>query len=300
MKLKEKLKMAARKARKRSTKKAVAVVGSSALAVPAGMEDEFAGFINRDKASAVAAGWPYLSTQGSTPVMTLSGQPVGSGGKDGKGSPAIEAVILGGARINQYYAGEYVPGKSTPPKCYAIADPLWEAGEVENKIAPPADLKTKEADSCVECRFNAFGSGRGNAKACKNTVRLAMLPAASDDFAKADGLMLSAPPTAMKTWAAYVAPLTAVNRPVLSVVTEIEKVPSETGAGFSLKFTTLKPIQDKTTLRMIMARAKGDGGTALTQPPPAIGAEGGAKPSRRRKVVKKGKKKAARKKASRK
>jgi len=169
------------------------------------------------------------------------------------------------------------------------------------KIAPPADLKSKKDDTCAECRFNAFGSGRGNAKACKNTVRLAMLPAATDDFSKADGMMLSVPPSGMRSWAAYVAPLLAIHRPVMTVITEIEKIPSTTGAGFSLGFNTLSLIQDKTALRAILTRTKGDGGAALIQPPPAVGAEGGgAKPQRRRKVVKKakakGKKKAARKK----
>jgi hypothetical protein len=286
--------MAARKARKRTTKKskAVAVVGRSDLALPSDLQDEFAEFVNRDKASAVAAGWPFLSTQGATPVMSVGGQPVGCD-RPGR-EHTIVAVVLGGVRANQYYAGEFTPGKPTPPVCYAIADPMWEAGEVEGKLAPPADLKSKEADTCAECRYNAFGSGRGNAKACKNTVKLAMLPAGSDDFAKADGFMLSAPPTVMKAWAAYVAPLAAMRRPVMTVITEVEKIPSETGAGFSLGFTTLDLIQDKTDLRSILARAKGDGGAALVQPPPAAEASG-AKPQRRRKVVKKAKKKARKK-----
>ncbi|GAG43702.1 unnamed protein product, partial [marine sediment metagenome] len=198
----------------------------------------------------------------------------------------IEAIVLGGARINQFYEGDFTPGKPTPPTCYAIADPLWEAGEVEGKIAPPADLKSKQSDKCSDCAFNAFGSGRGNAKACKNTVRLAMLPACTDDVAKADGFMLSVPPTGMRSWASYVAPLAAVGRPVQTVITEIEKIPNTTGAGFSLAFSTLQPIQDETTLRSILARAKGDGGAALVQPPPAAESSG-AKPKRRRKVVKK-------------
>jgi hypothetical protein len=84
----------------------------------------------------------------------------------------------------------------------------------------------------------------------------------------------------------------------MTVVTAIEKIPSETGAGFALNFTTLRPIQDTADLQAILARAKGDGGAALVQPPPAMGADsGGAKPQRRRSVVKKGgKRKAARRK----
>lgn len=274
-------------ARRKKKTRAVART-QSALALPKEMEDEFTEYVNRDKASTVAAGWPFLSTQGSTPVMTLAGVPVGCDRGD-----MIEAVILSGARVNNYYGpDDFVPGKTAPPVCYAIADPAWKAGEIENKLAPPADLKTKCSDSCAECRFNAFGSGRGNAKACKNTVRLAMFHAGESDFSKADGLMLSVPPTAMRSWAAYVAPLAAIKRPVFSVVTEIEKIPNTKGAGFSLALTMLSPIQDKTTLRALAARLKGDGGAALVQPPPAVGdSSGTAKPQRRRKVKKKARRK---------
>ena len=283
--------MAARKKARRKTK-AIATTGTSAIALPSDLQDEFAEFINRDKASAVAVGWPYLSTQGGGSVMSLSGQPVGS-----ESGPAIEAIILGGARVNQYYTGDFIPGKPSAPSCYAIADPTWSASEVETKLAPPKDLKTKESETCDECRYNAFGSGKGNAKACKNTVRLALLPASTDDFSKADGMMLSCPPTTMKAWGGYVAPLVAIGRPVMTVVSSIEKVPAVQGSGFNFVFTTLRTIQNKEALRAILARAKGDGGAALVQPPPTGSAGGGAKTTRRRKVVKKGgKKKGARRK----
>ena len=287
--------MAVRKARKRNPRKKTArhsavvpVLGCSDLALPAELQDEFAPFINRDRASAVAAGWPYASTQGSTPIMTLSGQPIG----DEKG--LLEAVILGGIRMNQYYEGDFTPGKPTPPVCYAIADPAWESGEIETKLAPPTDLPSKQSDTCAACRWNAFGSGRGNAKACKNTVRLALLPADAEDFSKVDGLMLSVPPTGLRAWSAYVAPLTAIKRPVMSMVTQIEKVPNTKGAGFALRFTTLRAIHDTTVLRALLARAGGDGGAALVQPPPTAGVDGadGATPGRRgprrRKVIKAG------------
>jgi hypothetical protein len=285
--------MAARKARKRSKTKAVTVAGQNALALPAGMEDEFAKHINRDKASATAAGWPYISTQGSTPQMTLSGAPIGC-----ESGPAIRAVVLGAVRMNQKYEGDFVPGKPTSPTCYAIADVNWEAGEVEGKLAPPADLKSKADASCASCRFNAFGSGKGNAKECKNVVRLALLPAPSEDYAKADGIMLSVPPGGMKKWGSYVAPLAAIGRPVMTVITEIEKMPSEKGAGFTFDFSTVKPINDKPTLLTILARAGGDGIAALLQPPPAASEASGGKRQRRRKVIKKGvsKKKGARRK----
>lgn len=284
--------MPARKAKKRTTRKTrktkalTPVLGRSELSLPADMEDEFSKYVNRDKASATSAGWPYASTQGSTPVMTCAGAKLGNA----RGGPELEAIVLGGNRVNSFYQGEFTPGKPTPPSCYAIADPDWESGEVEAKLRPPADLASKEHDDCAGCPQNAFGSGRGNSKACKNTVRLALLPADAKDYSKADGLMLSVPPTSLRAWSSYVGQWTAINRPVMTVVTEIAKIPNEKGAGFALRFEKVRPISDRDDLHALLSRAAGDGAAALVQPPPTAAADekGSSTGPRRRKVVKKG------------
>ncbi|GAG06954.1 unnamed protein product, partial [marine sediment metagenome] len=254
--------MASKKtARKRKKASAVATVGRSTMALPAELEDEFAKYVNRDRASAGAAGWPFIKTEGSTPFMMLGEQKIG----DANG--ALDAIVLGAVRINTHYEGDFQPGVVTPPTCFALADLAWDAAEIDAKLAPPAELPTKASDACQGCRFNAFGSGRGNSKACKNSVRLALIPADSKDFTKADGLLLNVPPASMKLWSSYVQPWASIGRPIFSVLTQIEKMPAQRGSGFTLHFTPMGPIDDVESLRELAARVSSDAEAALTQPP---------------------------------
>ena len=260
--------MAARKKtarKKRATTKAVAAPKSNALALPADLQDEFAVHVNRDKATATSAGWPYISTQGSTEIMTLNDAAIGD--------PGIDAVILGGNRINMYYEGGFQPGVFRPATCFAVASLDWDASEIDEKMAPPADLPSRMSDKCSTCPMNAFGSAeQGRGKACKNTVRLALLLEGAD-YAKAEGVMLSIPPTSLKPWTQYVSQFTAVNRPIGTIRSRITKVPNQAGAGFMLRFEPIEPVSDHGELRALLGRMNGDAKVALEQHPPVIGEE---------------------------
>lgn len=264
--------MAARKTRASSgqtettSKRAVARrTAERGLALPSDMQDEFDEYVNRDRASAVAGGWPWISTQGSAPQMRLGGQE----------AEELSVIVLGANRSNMYWEEEFRSGVFTPPKCYAIAHPSWKAGEVEEKLAPPADLKTRQAESCAKCDWNAFGSARrGRGKACSNTVRLAMIPADAKLVDKVEGAMLSVPPTSLRMWTQYARQIVdGLNRPVGTAVTRIRKVPNKQGAGFTFEFEMDDVIRDKELLRKILARMKGDAELALQQPPPTVDAE---------------------------
>lgn len=278
-------------ARKRSKKAAGGALATrmqgGAVALPASVADEFGDFVSREKASTTqTGGLPWISTQGSTAIMraNLGGDMAPVGDESG----ALDCIILGGNRSNLYYEGAFEPGAFRPPKCYAVADVAWQRGEVEDKLAPPADLAGKEAPRCKECRWNAFGTAdRGRGKACKNTVRLMLLPSNASDYEKADGYMLSLPPTSLGSWSKYVSRVVdGLRRPVATVVTRIRKVPNEKGAGFTLAFEPLSMVQDEEALRAIAGRVRGDAPPALMQPPPseAPDAPGGKAPQRRRKV----------------
>lgn len=268
------------------------------LALPSDLADEFGDFATRDKASATQTGGiPWVSTQGSSAVMkvNMGGELAPIGNEDG----SLDAIVLGGNRANMYFDRDFEPGVFTPPACYAVASRDWLRGEVEEKLAPPADLGTKQADRCKDCRWNAFGSAsRGRGKACSNTVRLMLIPDNVRDVSKADGIMLSVPPTSLANWGKYVTRVTdGLGRPVSSVITRIRKVPSERGAGFSFSFE-LKGVLDAKTQReellAIAERVKGDARQALEQPPPAAVADeddrapSGGKKTTRRKVVRRG------------
>jgi hypothetical protein len=111
----------------------------------------------------------------------------------------------------------------------------------EAAMAPPADLESKESDSCATCWANAFGTAeRGKGKACKNNVRLVVLPTIGEvediDFAKVAGARISVPPTSLKNWSGYANKIIeGLHVPLFAVITSIETEPAEKG-GFSMFF----------------------------------------------------------------
>lgn len=282
--------------------KAIARVSKSELALPESHAEKFAKFMKRDKASAAEAGWPYVSTAGSLPVMTLGDRELGDG--DG----ALTVIVLAARRVNSYFADPYEQGVMQVPSCGATAGVEWEGADVESQMAPPADLKTKEADTCKDCEFNAFGSAiQGKGKACKNTVRLAcLLPETAtkkDGLAKAEGVLISVPVASVKSWAKYVAHVNgSYERPVNTVFTTITKVLNPKTAGFTFNFDMAqdkdgKPavINTPDELDDIFARTEGDGLVAVSavvenradEDAPSKKAAGKKGP-RRQKVVRKG------------
>ena len=92
---------------------------------------------------------------------------------DGSVSETIQAVILDFVSNNSHYEAAYDKDNPTPPDCYAV-------GRNPNELAPHPDLEGKKSNACVNCPENAFGSGTGNSKACKNTRTLALLAEGAD------------------------------------------------------------------------------------------------------------------------
>ena len=91
---------------------------------------------------------------------------------DGKVSPGpINAVILDWRSVNQYYKGAYNPQKIEPPSCYAMA-------KDRTGMAPMETAPDPQATACEGCPWNEWGSasGGGRGKACKNQVKIALVP----------------------------------------------------------------------------------------------------------------------------
>lgn len=93
---------------------------------------------------------------------------------DGKTSPGpITAVVLDWRNINAYYKGAYNPQKVEPPTCFALS-------KLRENMKPSANCPDPQAESCGEnnCPWDAWGSapGGGRGKACKNQVRIAVVP----------------------------------------------------------------------------------------------------------------------------
>jgi len=118
-----------------------------------------------------------------------------------------------------------------------------------------------------------FGTdARGRAgKACKNVVRLAMLPADGElraaDLAKAMGVRLRVPVTSVRNWAAYAGMLTrGLHRPLFTVVSDvvIEPDPHNT---FTIRFEPVAAIEDESVLDALEGRLDEVKAT-LEEPPP--------------------------------
>jgi len=91
---------------------------------------------------------------------------------DGKVSPGpIDAVVLDWRNVNQYYPGVYNANKLESPSCFALSK------EIEG-MAPDATCGDPQFKNCAECPMNDWGSapGGGRGKACKNGVRIAIVP----------------------------------------------------------------------------------------------------------------------------
>ena len=91
---------------------------------------------------------------------------------DGKMSPGpITAVVLDWRSINAYYKGAYNPQKVEAPSCFAIS-------KDRDDLKPSKNCSDPQCEQCEGCPHNEWGSapGGGRGKACKNQIRLAVVP----------------------------------------------------------------------------------------------------------------------------
>ena len=74
-------------------------------------------------------------------------------------------VVAAAPSVNrQYYEGQYVKGKATPPTC-------WSA----DGKAPSKDAEKPQHATCDNCPQNIAGSGQGESRACRFQQRLAVV-----------------------------------------------------------------------------------------------------------------------------
>lgn len=90
---------------------------------------------------------------------------------DGESSEGpLRAIITNWSYTRSYFPGVYNPNNIKPPVCSSV-------GENEETLAPGEDVENAQASSCEECPKNAWGSdAAGKGKACKNGIRLAVVP----------------------------------------------------------------------------------------------------------------------------
>ena len=261
--------------RKNVRSKAVTKAGNTLPAPLADFDDAVASSARQD-AAIRGGGSNFMSTRNG--VLSFDGNEVGDD---------FPCVIIGYAYENAYYEGAFDPTNMRPPSCFAIS-------EDGDNMMPPASLDTAQSGECAGCWANAFGSASaGKGKACKNQMRLGILPwnADASDLMKAQTAILRVSPTSVKNFATYVRSVANVlNRGVEFVVTHINLV-DDPKTQFKMEFAVAEQITDAQLGAVIVAR-KAEMAPALTQLPEAQASDDNtqAQPATRtvaRKVVRK-------------
>jgi len=176
-------------------------------------------------------------------ILTYNGTPV----PDNK----LSVIIIASTHANLYYEGEYDEKNPTNPVCYAYSE------DGENMVPHPKSSKPQHTD-CESCPWNRWESdpkgGRG--KACKNSRRLALIPADTtlEDLKTAEIATMQLPVTSVKVWAQYVNKLsTLFARPPLGVYTTIGSVPDR-DTTFKLTFLN-GPLVDVSMIMALVEKA---------------------------------------------
>jgi len=153
----------------------------------------------------------------------------------------LRCIIIGHVNHNAFYSTSYDPDNPQPPDCYAF-------GQEPEDMAPHDAATDKQNDSCAECPMNQWGSD-GKGKACKNTVRLAVIPEDAieniGDISKAEVVYVPISVTSVKNFNAYLVNtlLNDLGRPAWAVVTKIKRVP-DNKTQFQVQFSMEGLIED--------------------------------------------------------
>lgn len=213
----------------------------------------------------------------------------------------MAVIILDHILENVYYDSDYDSENPQPPACFAFGrdekalQPHKIVIEAGNSMAGASGL-------CAGCEMNEWGSAdKGRGKACRNTRRLAMIPAGNfdqntgkfkaftdvDQFESSPIGFLKLPVTSVKGFAAHVKQVAgALKRPPFGIFTRVSVKPDPNNQ-FKVLFEPLGQVPDA-LMPTIMARR--EEALATIESPyslpgeeeekPARGAKGKAAPAR--------------------
>lgn len=199
-------------------------MGTELINYEARMAEDAAKLAKQDRSSEGS----YLSTKSG--VLSL--------GEDQFPGNQVAVVVIDSVLENAYYEHAYNPNQKMPPTCYAYTRgepnemvPHLETMERAQDYFMPQNIGQDKdgnmivggCDGCPMAEWgSAFKNGQpGRGKACKNTVRLALLPAglyelspnrrdyelglhdSAEHYFGADVVFLSVPPTSLSNWEKY-------------------------------------------------------------------------------------------------
>lgn len=184
-----------------------------------------------------------------------------------EGSPVtgnqMSVVIIGSILENIFYEGKYDPDEAAGPVCYAF-------GRDEKSLAPYKAVEKPVAKQCEGCPNNEWGSSdTGRGKACRNSRRLALLPAGAFSrdgkfepelnpahYEGVQAAFLKLPVTSVKGYASKVRQLEqTLKLPPHAVFMKVSVVP-DAKTQFRILFDLLGTVPEE-LLPVLMSRYKG-------------------------------------------
>jgi hypothetical protein len=131
----------------------------------------------------------------------------------------FNCVILAMMQERAWYEGEFDASSPQTPDCYGYGD-----SEGREPVTPHEKTKAVQNKTCKGCPHDEWGSAqRGRGKACRQGVRLALVPATPDGV-EGPVYFARVPPTSIKNVKGW---LTALgDTPSFAVLTEIQVKPS--------------------------------------------------------------------------
>lgn len=190
--------------KKKHEETALAVKPTTALAAPGTWEEEMAAEA-KEAAATVAPTSQRLSFKGGN--ISLG---------DTKLENPLPVIIADFCLENALYEEAYDPERPAPPVCFAL-------GRKEEELAPHPLSTKPQHEKCRGCPQNEFGSS-GKGKACKNSIRLAIVSGGveGDGVAATEVLNATLPPTNLGAWGNYVKGLRDMGLPPWGAITELK------------------------------------------------------------------------------
>lgn len=196
-------------------------------------EDKLASYATEAAAEEQVFGGKFLSLKAGR--LTLDSVPCAQN--------KLDVIVIASTTEFALYEGKYDPNNPQPPVCYAF-------GKDEQTMVPHEKAAKPQNDNCFHCPKNQWKSDPegGKGKACKNTRRLALLPADvinnPDGIAEAEEIYLKLPVMSVKNWAMYVNNVAAqYKRPPFGVLTSISTEP-DAKAQFKVTFKSIDRVPD--------------------------------------------------------
>lgn len=198
-------------------------------------------------------------------------------------------IILDGILENVFYENAYDPEDPSGPTCFAF-------GRDEKALEPHKDVVAAGNaihSHCAGCPMNEWGSAdKGRGKACRNTRRLAMIPAGTfnqdgkfvltkdpEHYESAAVAFMKLPVTSVKGYAAFVKQVAgALKRPPHAIVTKVSIRPDPT-TQFKVVFEPIVQAPDE-ILGVLMKRHE-EAKSLIDFPYQLDSGEDGEKPARK-------------------